>query len=32
MIVIRLEIIAKRGIIARLPYNTSFGLCENVDL
>ena len=27
---IRLEVIAKRGIIARLSYNTSFGLYEKV--
>ena len=26
----RLEIIAKRGIIARLGYNTSFGLNEKI--
>ena len=29
--IIRFEIIAKRGIIACLSYNTSFGLYENVD-
>ena len=29
---IRLEIISKRGIIARLSYNTSFGLYEKVDV
>ena len=29
--IIRLKIIAKRGIIARLSYNTLFGLYEKVD-
>ena len=30
-VIIRLEIIAKRGIIGRLSYNTSFQLYEKVD-
>ena len=31
-LITRWEIIAKRGVIARLSYNTSFGLYEKVDI
>ena len=31
IVMIRFEIIAKRGIIARLRYNTSFGLYEKLE-